>query len=1330
MALLAVAMGGWAQAQPAAPAPAPALQLDKFVMKAPAGPADRVETPLAGVWEVGRWLEPEIGQAKPDAEGQPPKPVPIPNRTDPIQVRPEVGQVTLMPAKVPGAVPPGTGAASNAHRIISRTTVTVPATLEGRSFYLHLPSCNMITSVFVNGQFIGGSKTPFAIWDCDVTKGIKPGQDNEILLAIKDVWYALGSAETTAWQFTVPQNLYDTHSQGIGMASDFPVFTRSESGILEAPVLVAAGQVYTSDVYAIPSVQKKQLGLEVTVFNPTGADVQATVDNEVVPLAGGAVEKKFPVQNVTIPAGKEAVVKLSEAWDNAKLWWPDEPNQYNVVTRVAVAGKPVDVKMTKFGFREWQWDSLEFKLNGVPWHMWADTYPGTGDPAKSMEIMKAHGQRMWRFWGSTWCGLDQQGTLDYMDQGGMPVRRSGVFDGEMASYNWWDKNPELMNNWRTQLQAMVKGERNHPSIFIWSMENEVTFINSRNLGKLATSDPEIKKAAQMVMALDPTRPVMVDGGNALLDNSLPVNGCHYLDAPWNTLPDASYTLDFLKGSKGKDNSPWDVNTDRPILLGEAFFARGNNPSEFAQVMGEQAFLGRAEAAMGVSLVARMYSEGYRFAKVNPHYWLYEGELPYYTSWQPVAALVREWNATFASGQAVKRTVTVFNDTHDASPIGFAWQVKQGDKVVKEGKKSFTVAPGGASEATEIAFDVPAVKERTAAQLVLTCARGGKEVFKDVKELAFLNPEVAAKPKLQPADLVVLDPQGAVKDRLKKRGVAFTEAAAYEQLPEKASVVIVGKDALAGKADDGKLHNLAQGGARVLVLEQSQPLVGNSVPGAALSPPDKNPRRGGNQPQGPAPLSFGRISFAQALAHPLFAGLQQSDLSFWAGDHVVYRGAYAVAPTGSTSLVQCDKELGYAAVVSDPVGPGLLMLCQMVVGEKLPTEPAAQILFDNMVNVCTDYKLEQKATAVALDPASKEAELLAASGVKYDKAADPLQAIASGKYQIVVAAATPETMAKLAGAAADVKKFATQGGWLMLWGLDDKGLADFNKLVGVNHLIRPFETEKVSLLPKRDLLLTGLTMRDVAMSGARMNNYSGDTFAAGDVFTNVVDLDDIAPFCQFPDPADLKLGADSKPGGDHWPRNIVNGFTTADSWKYCLSLNYGEGCPTKITLTLPREEEIAQFDAVFNALYGKVTKFQLVFNDDPATALKFDAQPNNDPQTFKVEPARKAKKITIDITDWEKNPKSAVVGIDNVWIRVKRSDDFNKKVVPLLNIGALVKYPMDKGGVVLNELHITGDAKQGNEAKKKNIVATILHNMGATFEAGAAPAPAPADQPQQ
>ena len=289
----------------------------------------------------------------------------------------------------------------------------------------------------------------------------------------------------------------------------FPVWNHTESGILREPFLVVAGKAYVSDLFAKPSVKNKTLGLEISVTNPTAQPLTVTVGNSVLPLAGGAAEKTFAPQDVTVPAGQTTTVQLSEAWANPKLWWPDTPNQYHVVTTLSLAGQPLDARTTKFGFREWDWHSSHFTLNGVPWYGRADT-SGTGSADKDMALYKKHGQNMVRFWGEDgWDGLPNDDALDYFDSHGMNIRRTGIFDGEAGGYNLAD-SPVLFDNWRTQLAAWVKGQRNHPSIFLWSMENEITFINGHNWGHDDITQREMKKAWDLLSSSGPD-PARDDG---------------------------------------------------------------------------------------------------------------------------------------------------------------------------------------------------------------------------------------------------------------------------------------------------------------------------------------------------------------------------------------------------------------------------------------------------------------------------------------------------------------------------------------------------------------------------------------------------------------------------------------------------------------------------------------------------------------------------------------------------------------------------------------------------------------------------------------------------
>ena len=179
-----------------------------------------------------------------------------------------------------------------------------------------------------------------------------------------------------------------------------------------------------------------------------------------------------------------------------------------------------------------------------------------------------------------------------------------------------------------------------------------------------------------------------------------------------------------------------------------------------------------------------------------------------------------------------------------------WQLHLGDRPVAGEQKVYRLAPGQHEE-VQISVAVPRVSQRTAGQFILTCSRGGTEVFREVKDVAVIAPDRVAKPSLSAGQLAVLDPQGAAKARLQARGIAFTEVQSLAEVPAQARVVLVGKDALSARdATDPRWLALAARGARVLVLEQTHPLHFQALP-ADLTPTDY----------------VGRVAFLENPEHP-------------------------------------------------------------------------------------------------------------------------------------------------------------------------------------------------------------------------------------------------------------------------------------------------------------------------------------------------------------------------------------------------------------------------------------------------------------------------------
>jgi hypothetical protein len=1262
-----------------------------------AGSPDRAELPLSGTWQVARFDEDDG----------------VVDRTGATKTLPEAKQARWMATTVPGNKFKDRAELLQCHRMVYRTHVKVPAEFAGRSFYLHFPAISLMGSLIVNGQYCGFTKAPYALWECDATAAIKPGQVNEICVVIKDSYYAITPVKTGQADTRQSFGIWLDHfgNSWVHALFDFPIGAgifnmATTAGILLPPSMVVAGPVYSNDVFAIPSVKDKTLGLEITLSNPGAKDRMVQVANEIVPVAGGKAEKAFAAKDVTVPAGKEQVITLSESWDSPKLWWPEDPQMYRVVTRTLIDGKVADVRQTPFGFRQWQWDGPQFKLNGVPWNVRGDW--GGGDAhnapnppvAESMKYYRKANQNSYRFWNPLYTGkVEKARALDELDAVGMIVRRNSIMDGMGCNYaHALAKDPALFDNWILQLKAMVKEERNHPSILIWSMENELTLINARNCGILDAVEPHIKRAAKALLELDPTRPVMIDGGNALKDQSLPVNGAHYIEtsitAPgiaFREYPDQAYTWEKIIANEKK---LWPLAMDKPVFMGECFFASGCKPGEYAQVAGEGCFAGWGEdTTRGIGLLARMMTEGFRWKGIAAWQLCLGGATLHHNSQAPVCVFCRQWNWTFGGGAEIARTLKVFNDTHYTDPIDVAWELTVDGKRVAGESRTFALASGEHKE-FEIAFKAPPVAKRTGGEFVLTCTRDGKEVWRDAKPLFVIDPDAGPKPALARGDLVVLDPFGSVKARLTARGIAFTEAATFADIPANAKLVVVGKDALSAReATDPKWVALAGNGTKVLVLDQAYPLSGTAVP-ADLTPTD----------------FVGRIALEERLDHPIFAGLDRPDFFTWSKDHVVYRNVYAKAACGANSLAHCDEQLGYSAIAECPVNDGLLLLCQMVVGEKLALDPVAQRLFDNMLAYSATYVPVRYQTAVAM-PQCPALKLLTDAGLSFDKAADVVSAMVDGEHQIVVFDATPAALKSLADSLDKVKTFTAKGGWLMPWGLTPEGLASFNKIVGVDHLIRPFELESVLLPAVRDPVLSGLTVRDVAMESAeQIFGWAGTMYMVDDEFSWIVDLNDIAPFCDFPGAkAGDKVAA--RKAMVEWPRNVVNGFTTNDAWKL---IYYLKTSGPKVLMNLPRPEEVTGFSIVLNCDYAKPRKVNLYFDAD-ATPVSLVTKPDHSRQSFPV-PPRKASKIVVELADFEGT--SPTTGIDNLWITVKRPDDWQAKVKPLLNIGGLVKYPMGQGGIVLNQLNArAAEANPVNMQKKRSIVQTLLRNLHATFSGG-------------
>jgi len=313
------------------------------------------------------------------------------------------------------------------------------------------------------------------------------------------------------------------------------------------------------------------------------------------------------------------------------------------------------------------------------------------------------------------------------------------------------------------------------------------------------------------------------------------------------------------------------------------------------------------------------------------------------------------------------------------------------------------------------------------------------------------------------------------------------------------------------------------------------------------------------------------------------------------------------------------------------------------------------------------------------------------------------ALSSGT-PLAIVTATPAHLKELLANAAALDAFTSGGGWLLLNGLTPAGLADYDTLVGIPHLLRPFRSEKVGIAVQCPQIGLGLQSGDVSMR-TTLNQWTGDFLVADDAYGWVVDTDDLAPFASLPDYTwfhhrDANI--------DHNPLNLIAGFGSADSWKRILAF-YPTRSRMDFPMVLPSPQAIRGVEVITSFKYPGITHVSLTFDgDDGSTDVL--ATPNPGPVDTTWDKPRTVRTIGVRVVDWQASAKD-VIGIDGIHIWPVRDQHFKDSVKPITTNGAIVAYPRGNGGILLCELNFTDhDQDLQNIQRRRNILAVFLHTL--------------------
>lgn len=339
-------------------------------------------------------------------------------------------------------------------------------------YFVEFDGVYMNSDVWINGQHLGNRPYGYISFSYDLTPYLKEGHN---ILSVK----VDHSKEPSGRWYT-------------------------GSGIYRHVWLTKTKKVYVPQYgtfVTTPKVDKEkaEVKLDIDIKNETGKNLKLVVRSSVIDNEGKPVAT---VQsNVTI--AENSLVSQNFSVENPKLWSPDNPSMYEIQTSIRVKGKLVDQYTTPLGIRSIELrgskgfflNGESIKLKGLSNHH--DAGPvGSAVPDdvlyRRLKLLKKMGCNALRTTHNPFSPT----FYEMCDTMGFMVMNE-AFDG------WWKPKAEFDYGnyfeewWQRDLTDFIKRDRNHPSVVMWSIGNEVRGFTADNQ----------KIIVDFVSAIDSTRPI-------------------------------------------------------------------------------------------------------------------------------------------------------------------------------------------------------------------------------------------------------------------------------------------------------------------------------------------------------------------------------------------------------------------------------------------------------------------------------------------------------------------------------------------------------------------------------------------------------------------------------------------------------------------------------------------------------------------------------------------------------------------------------------------------------------------------------------------------------
>ena len=381
---------------------------------------------------------------------------------------------------------------------------------KGKHFRIEFDGVYMNSEVFINGTCLGKRPYGYISFSYDLTPYLKWGEKNVIAVRVDNA-----EQPNSRWY------------SGCGIYRNVWLLKTGDVCVAEWGTYVTTAKV---------DGQGASLNLVTTLENTGKENADVTVRSVLKDAEGKEVAQVESPANVVAEKSVKIAQKLQVT--SPQLWDVEHPYLYSLVTEVMEGGQCVDRYITPVGIRTFSFDATKgfvlngkpTKINGVCMHHDLGCL-GAAVNVRAMErqlqMLKEMGCNGIRCSHNPpapeWLDLcDRMGFIVMDEAFDMWRKKKTAYDYSLYFNEWHERD----------LHDFILRDRNHPSVFMWSIGNEVleqwsdaqadtlsleeanlilNFGHSADMlakeGEVSVNSLLTKKLADFVKALDPTRPV-------------------------------------------------------------------------------------------------------------------------------------------------------------------------------------------------------------------------------------------------------------------------------------------------------------------------------------------------------------------------------------------------------------------------------------------------------------------------------------------------------------------------------------------------------------------------------------------------------------------------------------------------------------------------------------------------------------------------------------------------------------------------------------------------------------------------------------------------------